>query len=132
MDSAQREGEGVTRLDKLIFIGLMLASVLSILFTNVIFAGQSADVVVVEVDGKEFGRYSLYEKNGKTLDVRTPFGYNKIDIADGKVRISDADCPDRLGVKAGWIDNAGELLVCLPNRLIVRIEGEGSVDGVAY
>ncbi len=122
----------MTKIDKLIFAVLIFTSVLSILFTNLIFAGQTPQTAVIEVDGKEYGRYSLYEKNGKTLDVQTQFGYNKVEIADGKVRVADADCPDRLDVKSGWISSAGEMLVCLPNRFVVRIEGDKEVDGVAY
>lgn len=131
-DSAQPAGEPMTRLDKLIFCVLIAFSVLSILFTNIIFAKKPADEVVVEVNGAEYGRYSLYEKNGKILDVKTEFGYNKIEILNGKVRISDADCPDKLDVKSGWIDASGEMLVCLPNRVLVRIDGEKDVDKVAY
>ena len=122
----------MTRLDRRIFCVLIAASALAVLLTNVIFAGQAPKTVVVEVDGREYGRYSLNEKNGKTLDVRTQFGYNKIEIVSGRARVLEADCPDRLDVRAGWISSAGEMLVCLPNRLMVRIEGEKEVDGVAY
>ncbi len=131
-DSAQRAGETMTRLDKLIFCVLIAFSVLSILFTNIIFAKKTADEVIIEVDGAEYGRYPLYEKNGKILDVKTKFGYNKIEILNGKVRILDTDCPDRLEVKSGFIDSSGEMLVCLPNRVVVRIGGEKDVDKVAY
>ncbi len=131
-DSARLAGEAMTRLDKLIFCVLIAFSVLSILFTNIIFAKKVADEVVVEVNGVEYGRYPLYEKNGKILDVKTEFGYNKIEILNGKVRISDTDCPDKLDVKSGWIDSSGEMLVCLPNRVLVRISGEKDVDKVAY
>lgn len=130
--SAQRVGESMTKLDRLIFCVLILTSVLSIVFTNIIFSDKSASEAVVEVNGREYGRYSLYEKNGKILDVKTEFGYNKIEISDGKVRVSESDCPDRLEVKSGWIDSAGEMLVCLPNRVLVRIDGEKEVDKVAY
>ncbi|MBR5156822.1 MAG: NusG domain II-containing protein [Clostridia bacterium] len=122
----------MTRLDKLIFCVLIVSSVLSILFTNIIFAKKTADEVIVEVNGEEYGRYPLYEKNVKILDVKTEFGYNKIEILNGKVRVSDTNCPDRLEVKSGIIDSAGEMLVCLPNRVVVRISGEKDVDRVAY
>lgn len=120
------------RLDKQIFAVLLLLSVLSILFTNVIFAGREAATAVVEVNGKEYGRYSLEEKERKILDVRTEFGYNKIEIANGGVHVTETDCPDRLEVYQGEIRTAGQMLVCLPNRLTVRLEGKSEVDGVAY
>ena len=131
-DSARRAGETMTRLDKLIFCVLIAFSVLSVLFTNIIFAKKAADEVIIEINGAEYGRYPLYEKNVKILDVKTEFGYNKIEILNGKVCISDTDCPDRLEVKSGFIDSAGEMLVCLPNRVVVRLSGEKDVDKVAY
>lgn len=122
----------VTKIDRFIFLFMLILSVTGIIFTNVIFADRSAEFAVVEVDGREYGRYSLREKETKVLDIKTNFGQNTIEIAGGGVRVLDADCPDKLEVKAGRIDSAGEMLVCLPNRMIVRIEGEREVDGVAY
>jgi len=46
--------------------------------------------------------------------------------------VTDADCPDRLCVKQRAISKQGETIVCLPHRLIVKIEGGDApdVDGV--
>ena len=129
---AQRDGEGMKQADKYIFCFLMLLSLLGIVLSNLIFAGGAAEYALVEVNGKHFGTYLLHEKDGKILDVKTEFGYNKIVIENGMVRIVEADCPDRLDVFAGEISQTGEMLVCLPNRLVVRILGEGEVDGLAY
>ena len=122
----------VTKIDRFIFLFLLILSVASIIFTNVIFADRVAEFAVIEIDGREYGRYSLREKEAKVLDIKTNFGQNTVEISYGGVRVLDADCPDKLEVKAGRIDSAGEMLVCLPNRMIVRIEGEREVDGVAY
>ena len=42
----------------------------------------------------------------------------------------DSDCKDRQCI--GEIQKSGEMIVCLPHKLIVKIEGSGEVDGVAY
>lgn len=89
-------------------------------------------MAIVEVDGKEYGRYSLEEKEAKTLDVRTQFGYNKIEISGGGVRVTESDCPDKLELRRGEIRSAGQMLVCLPNRLVIHISGTREVDGIAY
>lgn len=129
---AQRDGEGMKQADKYIFCFLVILSLLGIVLSNLIFAGGAAEYALVEVNGKHFGTYLLHEKDGKILDVKTEFGYNKIVIENGMVRIVEADCPDRLDVQSGTISQTGEMLVCLPNRLVVRILGEGEVDGLAY
>ncbi|MBQ5523338.1 MAG: NusG domain II-containing protein, partial [Oscillospiraceae bacterium] len=52
---------------------------------------------------------------------------------DGEAWISEANCPDKLCMGFGKISKNGEVIVCLPNRLIVVIEdGEAAeVDAVA-
>lgn len=132
MVDLDRPADMMKRLDKQIFAVLLFLSLLSIVFSNVIFAGRTPTMAVIEVNGKEYGRYSLEEKERKILDVRTEFGYNKVEITNDGVFVTDTDCPDRLEIHQGGICNVGEMLVCLPNRFVVRLEGEREVDGVAY
>ncbi len=122
----------MTKWDKAIFCILIAGAVLALSLQGFLFSSSPGLQAVVEVDGREYGRYTLQEKNGKTLAIRTEFGYNKIVIENGSVRVTESDCPDHLEIAAGSIQKSGEMLVCLPNRLVIRIEGEGSVDGVAY
>ena len=82
---------------------------------------------VVEVDGKAVARYPLtqdgvFELNG---------GTNTMEIRDGKVRVIDANCPNRECVRQSWIRGANQSIVCLPNRVVITITGgESSVDFV--
>ncbi len=128
---AQR-AETMKKLDRKILVMLLILSILSLIFTNVIFTAHDSLIAIVEVNGQEYGRYSLAEKERKVLDVQTQFGYNKIEIANGSVRVTETDCPDRLEVRQGEIRSSGQMLVCLPNRLVVWLSGDREVDGVAY
>ena len=57
---------------------------------------------------------------------------NVIEIRDGKVRVREADCPDRLCVRQGWISREGESAVCLPHKLVVAVRGGApGLDAVA-
>ncbi|HBE87040.1 MAG TPA: hypothetical protein DDW53_19330, partial [Lachnoclostridium sp.] len=38
--------------------------------------------------------------------------------------ITEASCPDKVCVRTGKIHRSGELIVCLPNRVVITIEGE--------
>ena len=50
-----------------------------------------------------------------------------LEVAQGRVRMLDIDCPDHICVKTGWV--SGDVpIVCLPNRLIVEVRGG---DGLA-
>ena len=86
---------------------------------------------VVTVDGVLVATLPL------SIEARLPVGaergfLNVVEVADGRVRILEADCPDRLCVRQGWIRYDGESIVCLPHKLIVSIRGGGQdLDAVA-
>ena len=120
-----------------IILGLILLSVALILFvidlTNV-SADTGSKKVVVSVDGKKIAEYPLkkdatYELSGSHL------GTNTLVIKSGKAYISEANCPDKQCMKQGKISRAGEMLVCLPNRVVVKIvdskKDEPVIDGVS-
>lgn len=65
-----------------------------------------------------------------TFTVDGPAGTNTIQVEPGRIRVSHADCPDQICVNQGWISNGVAPIVCLPNRLVIQIEGGGSNSGI--
>ena len=98
---------------------------------------DSEDAAIVWItDSNGHENYTNLDTNG-TFTVRTDLGTNVIEIKDGKVYVSEADCPDKLCVKQGPISKAGETIVCLPHKLVVRITSndfndEPTYDAVTY
>lgn len=88
--------------------------------------GSERLTAVVSVDGAEVERLPLdgaagervYTGNGYTLTVR--FG------PEG-VQVEAADCPTQDCVHTGIISRGGQSIVCLPGRIIIRLEG-GTAD----
>lgn len=59
-------------------------------------------------------------------------GRNLIRAEYGKIAVIDADCPDKVCVNQGYIDNSAVPIVCLPHKLSVTITGiKDDVDAVA-
>ncbi len=89
-----------------------------------------ACVVVVECDGSVSERYPLSEDREVVLS--SDLGSNTLTIRDGKASVTEADCPDRICMKQGMIDKNGQSIICLPHRLVIRIESgeEADFDGV--
>lgn len=58
---------------------------------------------------------------------------NELEIRPGSIGMVSADCPDKLCVHQGFIDRPGLPIVCLPNKLVIRLRDTGSesVDGIA-
>lgn len=67
-----------------------------------------------------------------TLTFEDESGSNTVSVERGRIRISEADCPDQVCVNQGWIADGTVPIVCLPHRLMVEIEGGGGeLDGGA-
>lgn len=106
--------------DVLIAVAAIGAAV-ALYFVN---AGEKAGTAVIERDGE-----ILYRVNFSTLSQ--PVTY-KIDgeypaevIAEPNgIYFASASCPDQSCVHMGKLRKTGEIAVCLPARLVIRIEGE--------
>ena len=82
---------------------------------------------VIYLDGEEKGRYSL--SHNITLEIRQDHGaYNIFEIKNGKAKITEASCPDKVCVNHRPVSGQGESLVCLPNRVVVEIENGEKLD----
>ena len=80
-------------------------------------------IAVIQVDGDilhtmPLGEDAVY----KAQDSSGHF--NLIEVADGSVMVRAADCKNQVCVKTGKIRYQGEVIACLPHRLIVSIEEE--------
>ena len=114
----------------LFLIGILLITALVLLL--VLKGGQRKEegaVAVVTVDGTEVGRYPLSRDGTFSLNN----GSNTLVIENGEAWVSEANCPDKLCMGFGKISRNGQIIVCLPNKLIVTIEGgeESGVDAIA-
>lgn len=108
--------------DIIIFIGIILLSVGIFFMTKRgALTEDYSRYVSIKVDGKEFKKVPLTEDTEETIEVDTEFGHNVIQIKDNSVSSIEADCPDQLDVLQGAIYEPGEMIVCLPNRMIVEI-----------
>ena len=114
----------------LILVGvLLLAAVLLFLLMRSMQernTGAGA-VAVVSIDGEEVGRYPL-NKNG-TFPLNG--GSNILVVENGEAWVSEANCPDKICMGMGKISRNGDFIACLPNRVIIVVEGgeQALVDG---
>jgi hypothetical protein len=84
----------------------------------------SHHVAEIKQDGKVIRTIDL-DKIDTAEEIKITYkdGYNIIRIEKGRIRIVDADCPDKLCVKTGWITESGQSVICLPHKLIIKIQG---------
>ena len=92
---------------------------------------EPGNEAAVTVDGQLVLTVPLTREATVTVGENRGFR-NVVEVSGGRVRVVDADCPDRLCVRQGWIRYSGESIVCLPHKLVVTVRGsEHDLDAVA-
>lgn len=103
---------------------LILLLIMSGLFSSFyIYGNNNKDKkVIVELSGKVYGVYDL--NSDRIIDLKAPQSRVKINIENGYVFVLESGCPQKICKRMGKKNRINELIVCIPNRLIIRIEGE--------
>ena len=83
---------------------------------------QQASTALVEVQGRLFAKLHLAEPRRITVPGKN--GQVVIEVENHRIRILDSSCPQKICVHSGAISRCGELLVCAPNRIVIRIPGD--------
>jgi len=83
------------------------------------------NTAIIDINGKVYGKYYLNKTEEKVFDLELPdHEHSIVELKDGRVRIKEAGCPDKVCVRTGWISNPGEMIVCLPYKIVIKISGE--------
>lgn len=88
---------------------------------------QPADTVQVLSEGKLLHTLSLNQD--QTITVETARGSNTVTVKDGKVAVTEADCPDGYCMARGYC-SGGTQIVCLPHRLVLQF-ARSELDGIS-
>ncbi len=110
--------KNTTIADRLLFLVLIFGSIAGIFISREAMP-QGTDVVIT-VDGKPL--YTLPIDETKIGRVPGPFGDTVVEIKDGRVRVREAHCPNRICEKQGWISRGA--IVCLPNHIVIAVGGK--------
>lgn len=59
-------------------------------------------------------------------------GHNTVRVENGRIGVTESDCPDKICVRQGFISNGALPIICLPHKLSVVItDDDNSIDAVA-
>lgn len=123
--------EYVKRGDIIIIAALLIISL--VLFALSFASSEDAACAVIMVNGERVAELPLDKDT--TYTISADGHINIIEVCDGRVRMAQADCHDGICMAQSWISSGGEVIVCLPNRVTITIEGEyadEAPDAVAY
>ncbi|MDB1829190.1 NusG domain II-containing protein [Collinsella aerofaciens] len=121
-----RDGRDNKRLNLILVLAIAAAACVGLVATRLMGANTNADTATVVIRDGEQNVYELPLNQNTTKTVTTDLGTNLIEIKDGRVHVEEADCPNQDCVHQGWVDAAGEQIVCLPHKLTVDIVDESA------
>ncbi len=113
----------------LVLVGGLLV-VAAVLFFTLSRWSANGRAVEVQVDGVTVVTLPLDTDTTYVIDGAGG-GHNTLVIADGRATVTEATCPDGVCVRHRAIDRAGQSIICLPNKVVVRVVGEPIVDAEA-
>ena len=84
---------------------------------------EKASKVEIYVDGNLQYVYPLQEEE-RDIFVDTNLGGVNVKFKDNMVRGTTSNSPLKLNVKQGWIKDPGEVIIGVPDRLLIKIVGD--------
>ncbi|MGL4653102.1 NusG domain II-containing protein [Cetobacterium sp.] len=117
-----------------LFIYLILIAIFSTLGYGVTkFKTTDAANAEIYVNNSLKYVYPLQNEE-KDIFVQTDIGGVNIKIKDKKIRVTTSNSPLKLNVKQGWIGQPGEVIIGVPDKLIIKIVGKKSekIDEVDF
>jgi hypothetical protein len=103
------------------WLTLLLGSMCIALITLKLWGGDLADKAIIRSGGKIFREVPL--SRDQRIEVPGPLGISIINIKQRKARIASDPSPRQYCVRQGWLQQAGEIALCLPNQVSIELTG---------
>ena len=100
---------------------LIVVAVLVALSFSLLFRQSDGARVVVSADDRIVFVAPLDKDQRVELDG--PLGVTVLQIENGGVRVINSPCSQKICIGMGEARNTGDLLACVPNQLVISIEG---------
>lgn len=98
---------------------VLIAALTAVCFVLWFFPKEQGKTVTVTVKDKVVYQGSL--KRDADLDLGDGM---RVMVKNGAVWVEDSTCPDGLCEEMGQISSAGQVILCVPNRIAVEISGK--------
>ena len=108
----------MTKNDKKLILTILFVAIVVFIALQFINRGEAYKVVVT-VNGNHYGEWLLNEEH--TIDIN---GTNLLFINGITASVIVADCLNQICVNHISINQVGESIVCLPNRVVITITSD--------
>lgn len=117
----------------ILFLLLLVILIMIGFLIQKFFFGKSGTRAIIEQNGETIAELDL-SKNTELVLNDGNGGSNTITVSNGQISVTDANCPDLVCVRTGAISQTGEVIACLPHKLIITISSvqTDSLDGLTW
>src|SRR5574340_811010 len=113
------------------WLTLLLGGLCVALLALRLWSGDLADRAIIRSGGKIFREVPL--SRNQQIEVPGPLGTSVITIEKRRARISSDPSPRQYCVRQGWLQQSGEIALCLPNQVSVELTGSTKkYDSINY
>ena len=116
---------------RIVMIIIAVIFIIGVIGSVLILTAPQSSVVRIVSHGEIVRTIDLSSAADTRFDVESEDHYNTVEISDHRIRVADADCPDRTCVNMGWLSSSAMPIVCLPHELVIEYAlDSGDVDAV--
>ena len=109
------------------------AVVFAVVSVFLLTSGNGSFTVEITQDGeiiKTIDLSKVAEEYSFTVQSKDG-GMNVVTVQPYRIRVTEADCPDKICVERGWLSGGAAPIVCLPHGLVIRF-AESEADAAAF
>ena len=112
--------------DKIIIGLLVVISFVPYFFLKVSISNRyNVTYAKITISGELYKEIPLTgQVKPKAFIIDTKYGMNKVLIENEAITITEADCPDAICIRTGFISKPKESITCLPHRLHIEVIGK--------
>jgi hypothetical protein len=109
--------KSLTFADRILIVFTAVVAVSS--FSLITLFSPAGASILVEVNGLSVYKASL--RQDSEFSVKGTRGELLLEVRDGGIRVVRADCPNRICVRTGSRSHSGDVIVCVPNKVVIRV-----------
>lgn len=120
----------INKKDFLIIVAILLIALISyFIYSNINKKNSNEFLAEILIDGEIYKTVSLKDDEKFSIEQKP---YITFEIKNNKIRFLNSDCKDKICVNTGFIGSNGQMAVCLPNKISLRIipKNENSIENI--
>ncbi len=86
---------------------------------KIVPSSRTSQFLVVECGSA--GVYNIPWDEKGVYNFSGPLGESHLELTEAGARMVSSPCPDKICIEMGIITRPGQAIVCVPNRIVVRV-----------